>query len=311
MRNLIGRDFISVADLTPEELRWVIEAALELKRRFYAGERVIPLKKGKTLLMIFQKPSTRTRVSFEQAMVQLGGHVISLGWSEMQLGRGETIADTARVLTRLVDGVVARVYSHNDLIELAKYADIPVINALSDKEHPCQAVGDMMTIYEKKRRFKGLTLAFVGDGKDNVLHSLLIAAASLGMNVRVGTPRGYDPDPEVMRIAEERARITDSVIDVVRGPEEAVKGADVVYTDVWVSMGQEAEKEKRLRDLRGFQVTAELMNAAKRDAIFMHCLPAHRGFEVTNEVIDGKWSVVWDQAENRLHSQKALLALLL
>ena len=311
MKNLIGRDFISVADLTPEELWWVIEAALELKRRFYGGERVIPLKKGKTLLMIFQKPSTRTRVSFEQAMVQLGGHVISLGWSEMQLGRGETIADTARVLTRLVDGVVARVYNHNDLIELAKYADIPVINALSDKEHPCQAVGDMMTIYEKKLRFKGLTLAFVGDGKDNVLHSLLIAAASLGMNVRVGTPRGYDPDPEVMRIAEERARITDSVIDVVRSPEEAVKGADVVYTDVWVSMGEEAEKEKRLRDLRGFQVTAELMNAAKRDAIFMHCLPAHRGFEVTNEVIDGKWSVVWDQAENRLHSQKALLALLL
>jgi len=311
MKSLIGRDFISVADLTPEELWWVIEAALELKRRFYAGERVIPLKKGKTLLMIFQKPSTRTRVSFEQAMVQLGGHVISLGWNEMQLGRGETIADTARVLTRLVDGIVARVYNHNDLIELAEYADIPVINALSDKEHPCQAVGDMMTIYEKKGKLKGLTLAFVGDGKDNVLHSLLVAATSLGMNVRVGTPQGYDPDPEVMRIAEERARATDSVIDVVRSPEEAVRGADVVYTDVWVSMGQEAEREKRLRDLRGFQVTAELMNAAKRDAIFMHCLPAHRGFEVTDEVIDGRWSVVWDQAENRLHSQKALLALLL
>jgi len=311
MKNLTGRDFISVADLTSEELQWVIEVALELKRRFYAGERVIPLKKGKTLLMIFQKPSTRTRVSFEQAMIQLGGHVISLGWNEMQLGRGETIADTARVLTRLVDGIAARVYNHNDLVELARHADIPVINALSSKEHPCQAVGDMMTIYEKKGRFEGLTLAFVGDGRDNVLHSLLIAAASLGMNVRVGTPKGYDPDAEVLRIAEERAQATDSVIDVVRSPEEAVRGADIIYTDVWVSMGQEAEKVKRLRDLRGFQVTVELMNAAKRDAIFMHCLPAHRGYEVMNEVIDGKWSVVWDQAENRLHSQKALLALLL
>ena len=311
MKSLLGRDFISSADLTPEELRWVIEVALEFKRRFYSGERVIPLKKGKTLLMIFQKPSTRTRISFEQAMIQLGGHVISLGWNEMQLGRGEAIADTAKVLTRFVDGVVARVYSHNDLLELAKYATIPVINALSDKEHPCQAIRDFMTIYEKKGKLKGLTLAFVGDGRDNVLHSLLITAASLGVNIRVGTPQGYDPDPEVLKVAEERAQITDSTIDIVRTPEEAVKGADVVYTDVWVSMGQEAERKRRVRDLRGFQVTSELMGAAKQDAIFMHCLPAHRGFEVTDEVIDGRWSVVWDQAENRLHSQKALLALLL
>ncbi len=311
MKSLLGRDFISAADLTPEELSLIIETALELKRRFYSGERIISLKKGKTLLMIFQKPSTRTRISFEQAMVQLGGHVVSLGWNEMQLGRGETIADTARVLSRFVDGIVARVYNHNDLVELANYADIPVINALSNKEHPCQALGDLMTIYEKKGRLNGLTLAFVGDGKDNVLHSLLITAASFGVNVRIGTPKGYDPIPEVLKIAEERAEAAKSVIEIFRTPEEAVRGADVVYTDVWVSMGQEAEKEKRLRDLRSFQVTPELMGAAKQDALFMHCLPAHRGFEVKDEVIDGKWSVVWDEAENRLHSQKALLALLI
>lgn len=310
MQALRGRDFISAADLTPEELRFVIDTAMNLKQRFYAGERLIPVLKGKTLLMIFQKPSTRTRVSFEQAMTQLGGHVISLSWNEMQLGRGESIADTARVLTRYVDGIVARVYKHEDLVELAKHAEIPVINALSDKEHPCQAVGDLLTIYEKKGRLD-LTLAFVGDGSDNVLHSLLIAAASLGVNVRVGTPKGYDPDPLLIKVAEERALNTGATIEIFRSPEEAVRGADVVYTDVWVSMGQEGERDKRIKDLGGFKVTAELMGLAKKDAIFMHCLPAHRGMEVTDEVIDGRWSVVWDQAENRLHAQKALLSLLL
>ncbi|PUA33089.1 MAG: ornithine carbamoyltransferase [Zestosphaera tikiterensis] len=311
MKSLRGRDFLSVADFTSEELRFVIDTAYQLKQRFYAGERVIPVLKGKTLLMIFQKPSTRTRVSFEQAMVQLGGHVMSFNWQELQLGRGETIADTARVLSRYVDGIVARVYKHSDLIELAKYAEIPVINALSDKEHPCQAVGDMLTILEKKGRLKGITLAYVGDGGNNVAHSLILAASKLGVNVRVGTAEGYDPDPDIVKLAEAEAKLNGSYIEIVRKPEEAVKGVDVVYTDVWVSMGQEAEKEKRERDLGKFRVTPELMKLAKEDAIFMHCLPAHRGLEVVDEVIDGPWSVVWDQAENRLHAQKAILALLL
>lgn len=311
MKSLRGRDFLSVADFTSEELRFVIDTAYQLKQRFYSGERVIPVLKGKTLLMIFQKPSTRTRVSFEQAMVQLGGHVMSFNWQELQLGRGETIADTARVLSRYVDGIVARVYKHSDLIELAKYAEIPVINALSDKEHPCQAVGDMLTILEKKGRLKGITLAYVGDGGNNVAHSLILAASKLGVNVRIGTAEGYDPDPDIVKLAEAEAKLNGSYIEIVRKPEEAVKGVDVVYTDVWVSMGQEAEKEKRERDLGKFRVTPELMKLAKEDAIFMHCLPAHRGLEVVDEVIDGPWSVVWDQAENRLHAQKAILALLL
>ncbi len=311
VKSLRGRDFLSVSDLTSEELRFVIDTAYQLKQRFYAGERIIPVLKGKTLLMIFQKPSTRTRVSFEQAMVQLGGHVMSLNWQELQLGRGETIADTARVLSRYVDGIAARVYKHSDLIELAKYAEIPVINALSDKEHPCQAVGDMLTILEKKGRLKGITLAYVGDGGNNVAHSLILAASKLGVNVRIGTAEGYDPDPNIMKLAEAEAKANGSYIEIVRKPEEAVKGADVVYTDVWVSMGQESEKEKRERELSKFRVTPELMKLAKEDAIFMHCLPARRGLEVVDEVIDGPWSVVWDQAENRLHAQKAILALLL
>ena len=306
-----GRHILSVSDLNPEEIWQIINAALNFKARFYSGERIIPLKKGKTVLMIFQKPSTRTRISFEQAMVQLGGHVISLNWNEMQLGRGETIADTARVVSRYVDGVVARVYRHEDLVELARHSTVPVINALSDLEHPCQALSDMMTIYEKKGRLKGLTLAFVGDGSDNVLHSLLIAAASLGLNVKVGTPKGYDPDPQILAKAKERAENTDSLIEIVRSPEDAVKGADIVYTDVWVSMGQETEKEKRIKDLEPFRVGKKLMDLASRDSIFMHCLPAHRGLEVTDEVIDGPHSVVWDQAENRLHVQKALLSFIL
>ena len=311
MKALKGRDFISVVDLSPEELRFVIDVAIDLKRRFYEGERIIPVLRGKTLLLIFQKPSTRTRISFDQAMTQLGGHVISLGWQEMQLGRGETIGDTGRVLSRYVDAIAARVYSHRDLEELARYASIPVINALSDKEHPCQAVGDLMTILEKKGRLKGLTLAFIGDGSDNVLHSLMLASVMMGINVRVASPQQYDPDPDILRKAEEIAEETNTVVEIVRDPSEAVKGVDVVYTDVWVSMGQESERERRIKDLSPYRVTPDLMSMAKKDALFMHCLPAHRGQEVVDEVIDGKWSVVWDQAENRLHAQKALLSLLL
>ncbi|MEM3848401.1 MAG: ornithine carbamoyltransferase, partial [Zestosphaera sp.] len=294
-----------------EELKFVIDTASSLKQRFYSGERVIPVLAGKAVMMIFQKPSTRTRISFEQAIVQLGGHPITVNWQELQLGRGETIADTARVLERYVDGIVARVYKHSDLEELAKHAEVPVINALSDREHPCQAVGDMLTIYEKKGRLKGVNLTYVGDGGNNVAHSLLLAASKLGLNVRIGTAEGYDPNPEILKLAEEEASSSGATVEIVRSPEEAVRAADVVYTDVWVSMGQEAERERRVKDLSKFRVTPELMRLARKDAIFMHCLPALRGMEVVDEVIDGHWSVVWDQAENRLHAQKAILALLL
>ncbi|RLG84202.1 MAG: ornithine carbamoyltransferase [Thermoprotei archaeon] len=311
MKLLKGRDLISIADLSSEELRFILHTAKNFKERYYAGEIYIPLLRGKTLLLIFQKPSTRTRVSFEVAMKQLGGDVISLTWQEMQLARGETIADTAKVLSRYVHGIAARLYRHEDLVELAKYATIPVINALTDKEHPCQAIGDMLTIWEKKGRYSGLNIAFLGDGADNVLHSLLLAAVKLGNNMRIATARGYDPDPQILKIALEEAEKNSVYVEIVREPEDAVKGVDVVYTDVWVSMGQEAEAERRIKDLSKFKVTVELMKLAKPDAIFMHCLPARRGLEVVDEVIDGPWSVVWDQAENRLHAQKAILALLL
>ena len=311
IRSLRGKDLLSIADLSIEEFHAILDVTHMLKLRYYSGERIIPILKGKVLAMIFQKPSTRTRVSFEVAMWQLGGYAMYLGWKELQLGRGEPISDTARVLSRYVDGIMARVYSHKDLEELAKYADIPVINGLSDLEHPVQAISDMYTIIEKKGRLKGLKLAFLGDGRDNVLHSLLLAAAKAGMNISIGTAKGYEPLPQIMKLAEEDAARTGALIEVVYDPYDAIKGADVVYTDVWVSMGQEAEREKRIKDLKPFQVNAELMKYAKPDAIFMHCLPAKRGEEVTDEVIEGKWSVVWDQAENRLHAQKAILALIL
>ncbi|RLG86334.1 MAG: ornithine carbamoyltransferase [Thermoprotei archaeon] len=311
MYGLCGRDLLSIADLSIEELKFILSTAKQLKQRFYAGERVIPLLNGKVLAMIFQKPSTRTRVSLEVAMLQLGGYALNLSWNELQLGRGEPIKDTARVLSRYIDGIAARVYSHGDLVELAKYSDKPVINALSDLEHPLQAIGDMMTILEKKGHLSGLKMAFVGDGGDNVLHSLLLASAKLGINLYIATPKGYDPKPEIMKLAMEDARLSDAVIEIVRDPIEAVKEADVVYTDVWVSMGQESEREKRVRDLAPYQVNSDLVKYAKKDYIFMHCLPAKRGEEVTEEVIESPNSIVWDQAENRLHAQKAVLALLL
>ena len=311
IRSLRGRDLLSIADLSTEEFHAILDVTHMLKLRYYSGERIIPILKGKVLAMIFQKPSTRTRVSFEVAMWQLGGYAMYLGWKELQLGRGEPISDTARVLSGYVDGIMARVYSHKDLEELAKYADVPVINGLSDLEHPVQAISDMYTIIEKKGKLKGLKLAFLGDGRDNVLHSLLLAAAKAGINISIGTAKGYEPLPQIMKLAEEDAARTGALIEIVYDPYDAIKGADVVYTDVWVSMGQEAEREKRVKDLKPFQVNAELMKYAKPHAIFMHCLPAKRGEEVTDEVIEGKWSVVWDQAENRLHAQKAILALIL
>jgi len=304
------KDVLTLQELTKEDILDIISLAYNLKLEFYSGKRIVPLLHGKTLAMIFQKPSTRTRISFENAMYQLGGYALYLSWNELQLGRGETIADTARVLSRYVDGIMARVYSHKDIEELAKYSTVPVINGLSDLHHPCQALSDLLTIWEKKRRLEGIKLAYVGDG-NNVCNSLLIATTKVGMNIAVATPKKYRPPDQVVKMAEENAAESGSEIVLTEDPQEAVSGADVVYTDVWISMGFEKEAEERMKVFKPYQVNSQLMERAKKDAIFMHCLPAKRGLEVTDEVIDGPRSVVWDQAENRLHAQKALLAVLL
>ena len=310
--SLKGRHLLTVADYTKEEILLILETAKVLKERYLAGERIIPLLPGRHLAMIFEKPSTRTRVSFETAMRELGGDALYLGWRDLQLGRGETIEDTARVLSRYVDGIMARVYEQEKLERLAKYSRVPVINGLSDLLHPCQALTDVYTIFEKKGSdLRKLKIVFVGDGGDNVLHSLMLTIGILGGKIIISSPKGYDPDPRIVKLFEEKAAPNGGEFEIIRDPIEAVKGADVVYTDVWVSMGQEKEREKRIKDLEPYRVTVELMKYAKPDAVFMHCLPAHRGEEVVDEVIDGKWSVVWDQAENRKHVQKAILALLI
>jgi len=308
---LHGRDLLSIRDLSTEELRFLLRLAMDLKDRFYAGERVLSYLRGKFLGLIFEKPSTRTRVSLEVAMEQLGGRALYFSSRELQLARGEPIKDTARVLERYLDAIAARVYRHETLVELANYASIPVINALSDVEHPLQALADVMTIIEKKGDLRRVKVAFIGDGADNVLHSLMLAIAKLGGRIYVATARGYEPRKDILDAAQEEASRSGAEIVITYDPIEAVKDADVVYTDVWVSMGQEAEREKRLRDLKHLQVNSELVKHAKRDHIFMHCLPAHRGEEVTDEVIESKNSVVWDQAENRLHTAKAVLLALL
>ncbi len=260
--------------------------------------------------MIFQKPSTRTRVSFEAAVAELGGHPVYLSWNEMQLGRGETIGDTARVLDRYVDVIMARVFAHRDLEDLATYADAPVVNGLSDRSHPLQILADLMTLKEQKKRLEGLKVAYVGDG-NNVCNSLMVGCAKAGVSISVGRPEGYGPDPEAQRIAEKAAKESGAMVLVTSNPVEAVKNADAVYTDTFISMGMEKEKEARERAfMPEYQVNEELFSSAKPDAIFMHCLPAHRGQEVTDEVIDGPRSVVWDEAENRLHTARGLLSLI-
>jgi len=309
--SLRGKDFISILDCTKEEIEHLVNLAFELKNRYYQGEKVIPVLSGKILALIFEKPSTRTRVSLQVAMNQLGGNSLYLSSQELQLARGEPIKDTARVLDRYVDGIAARVYRHSTLIELANYSKNPVINALSDFEHPLQALADIMTIVEVKRNLKQLKIAFVGDGGDNVLHSLMLAIAMLGGKLYIATPQGYDPNAFILKIVKELVVHSDGEIVIVRDPVEAVKDSDVVYTDVWISMGQEVEKEKRLRDFKQYQVNAELVKYAKKDYIFMHCLPAHRDEEVTDDVIESPNSVVWLQAENRLHTAKAVLASIL
>ena len=298
------KDLISIVDIK-DELEEIIDLGLEMKRRQRMVEVYEPLK-DKSMAMIFEKPSTRTRVSFEVGMTQLGGHALYLSPRDMQLGRGETIADTARVLSRYVDAIVYRAYKHENVVELAENASVPVINALDDLEHPCQIVADLMTIKEKKGGFRGLKLAYVGDG-NNVAHSLMLGAAIVGMDFYIACPEGYEPKKEIVGEARKIANETGAKIVITHDPVEAVKDADVVYTDVWVSMGDEAEKEIRLKVFRPYQVNEELVRHAKSNYIFMHCLPAHRGYEVTDDVIDSRNSVVFDEAENRLHAQKAIL----
>lgn len=302
---LKGRDFLSIREYSTQDLWRILKGAAQIKK---TGGRPTAKLRGKELVMIFQKPSTRTRISFEVAMRRLGGEVTTLNWADMQLGRGETIPDTARTLERYAHGIVARVYSHTDLTTLAEYAHIPVINALSDLYHPCQALADIFTIWEKKKHFEGLTLAWVGDG-NNTCHSLIEASAKFSLNMKIATPPEYQPNPQILAQAREEG---EGKIDVLRDPEEAAAGADVIYTDTFISMGKEGEREKRLRAfLPQYQVKLDLFEKAKKGCLFMHCLPAHRGEEVTDSVIDSPRSVVWDQAENRLHTQQALLSLLL
>ena len=300
-----GRDLLSIADLTPEELRRIVDLAAEMKRNGYPR-----LLAGKTLALLFEKASLRTNVSFNVAMQQLGGQAIYLGQSEVGLGQRESVADVARVLSRYVDGIAARTYAQQTLVDLATYADVPIVNALSDEEHPCQAVADLLTVYEKKGHFHGLTLAFIGDG-NNVATSLAQAAAMVGMNFIIASPEGYELSEQTLEHARKSADRSGAHISSIRSPEEAVGQADVVYTDVWISMGQEDSYDDRLKAFDGYQVNADLLSRARRDVILMHDLPAHRGEEIVDEVIEGPQSVVFDQAENRLHAQRAILALLL
>lgn len=303
------KHFISIHDITVHEFNYLMDLALKLKKEQKAGVKHNILE-GKTLGMIFTKSSTRTRISFEVGMYQLGGHPMYLNANDMQLGRGESIYDTANVMSRFVDGIMIRTYDHQDVLDLAKYGSVPVINALTDYLHPCQAMADLMTVYEHKGKLKGLKLAYVGDG-NNVAHSLLYACAKAGMHMSVATPVGYECDAEVVANAQADAKETGAQITVCNDPAEAMKDADVVCTDTWTSMGQEAEKAERVKIFKDYQVNKELFSHAKDDAIFIHCLPAYRGYEVTEDIIDGPMSVVFDEAENRLHAQKAVLVALM
>ena len=297
-----GKDLLSISDLSTKDICLLISDAVDMKAAGWLSS-----LSGKTLALLFEKPSLRTRVSFEVAMRQLGGQTIYLSPSEVGLGERESVSDVARVLSRYVDVIAARTFSHQTLEILASYSGVPVINALSDLEHPCQALADLFTIYEKKGELDGLTLAFVGDG-NNVAHSLLLAASLAGMNFRIASPTGYMVQDKILRLAQEYAVGSGAEIFCTEEPRLAVNGADVVYTDVWASMGQEAEAQERRRVFANYQVNSKLLSVAKEDAIFMHDLPAHRGEEVAEGLLDSPQSVVFDQAENRMHMQKALLA---
>jgi ornithine carbamoyltransferase len=302
------RHYLSVKDFTAEETMEVLRSAEALKRAQAQG---IPHARlaGKTLAMIFQKPSLRTRVSFETAMTQLGGHAIYLGPDDIRLGQRETVEDVALTLSRMVDVIMARVFEHDRVEELARHSSVPVINALSDREHPCQTLGDLLTIHEHKHQLQGVRMVYCGDG-NNVAHSLLYGAALTGMSLTVVTPPGYEPSAEIVAEATAMGRGSNATIQVEHDPAKACEGADVVYTDVWASMGQEAEAERRRQAFRGFQVDDALMARARRDAIVMHCLPAHYGEEIDYGTSRRPGSVIFEQAENRLHAQKALLVAL-
>ncbi len=300
------RDFVSFADWSREELWEVLELSVHLKREHRAGLRPDHLLRGKTLGLIFQKPSLRTRVSFEVGMWQLGGYALYLGPEDIKLGHRESVEDVALNLSRYVDGIMARVFGHEVVEELARFATVPVINGLSDLLHPCQALADVLTIWEKKRKLEGLTLVFIGDG-NNVANSLIEASGKFGMHFRIACPEGHEPDARI--VAE--ARALGAKVEILRDPKEAAKDADVIYTDVWTSMGQEAEAELRRKKFQGYTVDLALLSRAKPDVLVMHCLPAHYGEEITYEAARSKNSVIFDQAENRLHAQKGLLVRLL
>ncbi len=302
IKSLAGRDFLKLADFTTEQLEGLLDLAADLKANRGPQK---PLA-GKTLGMIFQKSSTRTRVSFEVGMVQLGGYPLFLSNRDIQLGRGETIYDTAKVLSRYLDGIMIRAHGHEEVEQLAEHADIPVINGLTDTYHPCQVMADLLTVREHKGKLAGLKMAYVGDG-NNMAHSILIGCAKMGMDVAVAAPQGYFPDEKIVEQARIFAQAHGSQVVVTDDPVVAVSDADVVYTDVWASMGQEDEQAERVEKFTGFEVNEELCRHAKADYLFLHCLPAHRGEEVSAGVIDGAHSVIFDQAENRLHAQKAIL----
>lgn len=304
-----GRDFLSLHDYSQEELTYFLDVADFLKAEKKAGRPTHYLK-GKTLGMIFQKSSTRTRVSFEAGIYQLGGYGLFLSSNDLQIGRGEPVQDTARVLARYLDGIMIRTFSHEEVLKLAEYADIPVINGLTDLLHPCQVLADLQTIREYKGRLSGLKMAFVGDG-NNMANSLMFGGAKMGMHVVIASPGGYRPDADVTGKALADAAANGGKIEIVSDPLEAMKDADVIYTDVWASMGHEKEVSERMKAFQGYQVNNDALKLAQKDAIVLHCLPAHRGEEITDQVMEGPQSAIFDEAENRLHAQKAVMALVM
>ena len=305
----IGRDFISLNDFTAEEISHMIDVALALKAEKKVGI-PHPLLPGKTLAMIFTKSSTRTRVSFEVGIYQLGGSGLFLSSRDIQIGRGEPIQDTSRVLSSMVDGIMIRTFSHQEVLDLARYSSIPVINGLSDYLHPTQVLADLMTVQEYKGKVKGLKLTYIGDG-NNVANSLLLGGSKMGMHIVVASPKGYQPVPEITELAKQNAVMSGGSVKVVEDPMTAAWNADILYTDVWASMGQEEESEIRKKAFAGYQVNGEMLKVAHPEAIVMHCLPAHRGEEITDEVMEGSQSVIFEEAENRLHAHKAIMALVM
>jgi ornithine carbamoyltransferase len=301
------RDLTSLKDLTGEEIHKILGMTQQLKADKNKSQNQLA---GKSVGLLFQKPSNRTRVSFEVGIYQLGGNCVYLGPQEINLGVRETPEDVSRTLSRYLDAIVARTHRHEDILNLAKSSTIPIINGLSDLSHPCQALTDIFSVKEKFGKIEGITLAYVGDG-NNVCHSLLLGCSKLGMHLKIACPKGYEPLEDIVKLSLAAAKISGSQILITRNPKEAVKDAEVIYADTWVSMGQEKETKKRLKDLKNFQVNSDLVKLAKKNYIFMHCLPAHRGQEVTAEIIDGPHSIIFDQAENRLHTQKAILIFLL